>query len=333
MRRSNCFTHAVAACTIAAWASKGHAQPVLTAAGGPAPGSIITMVELSGLPALCTGPGCVWDFTTWVTGNSHQVQLVAPAAAPGGASFPTATVAALTNGNPNVSFLRLEPGYLRTVGMYNGQVVPYTDPLDVLVYPCTYQTTWTDAYAYPGNQGTRTYFADGYGTFIGPAGTMDHVLKVHSAYTTLDTVVGENHFTATMDESTFWHPGIPWPVATTYWARVYTNGQLAQEQRVGSVIQEIVSGMEDVAGTDGIARLYPNPAGEHAWVLLEGEWDGPISVFIHDATGKMVRTERSFVQDGKVSVSLSGLNKGMYLMVLQGTGSSAKVLFLRVHEQ
>jgi|GEM_PF-4304823 hypothetical protein len=331
MKRNRYFIHATAACTLAAFGSAGHAQPVLTAANGPVPGGTIPMAELAGVPSLCNGPGCVWDFTAVATPNIHQVQLVAPATAPGGGSFPMATVAALATGNPNVNFMRLETGYLRTVGVYNGQVVQYTDPLDVLVYPCTYQTTWTDSYAYPGTQGTRTYTADGYGTLIGPAGTLDNVLKIHSGYATLDTVAGGTHFTATMDENAFWHPDIPWPVATTYWSRVYTNGQLTQEQRVGSVIDQFPIGVEEPAGTGSGALVYPNPAGDLAWVLLEGAWQGPVTVSIHDATGRLVRTQQLFVEEGRAPLHLTGLNTGMYHAELRSGTRSAVLRFKYGH--
>src|SRR5690606_25841421 len=48
MKRNRYFIHATAACTLAAFGSAGHAQPVLTAANGPVPGGTIPMAELAG---------------------------------------------------------------------------------------------------------------------------------------------------------------------------------------------------------------------------------------------------------------------------------------------
>jgi len=236
------------------------AQPVLTAAGGIMPRYVINLVELDDPDVFCAQAGCTWNFTLNVGVSTAQVQLVAPGSAPGGGAFPMATVAAITAGSPNTPFMALDAGHLRTVGVFNAQADVYTDPLDVLVYPCTYGTTWTDSYTSPQTQETRTYTADGYGTLIGPAGTMENVLKVHSEYISLDTVAGGVHYTGHVFDDVFWHPDIHWPVATVTRQVVLADGVPVQEQSVGSIIAEIPIGLgPELSSVKGL-EVWPNPA-------------------------------------------------------------------------
>src|SRR5690606_29574324 len=45
--------------------------------------------------------------------------------------------------------------------------------------------------------------------------------------------------------------------------------------------------------------LFPNPAGELAWVHVGDALQGPITLNIHDATGRLVRTQQLLVVGGR----------------------------------
>ena len=289
-----------------------YAQPILTAASGPAPGNSVILANLNDVPNLCTGPNCVWDLTAQATTTTAVVDLLAPSAVPESISFPTATVVAVSTGSPTKIFLRNGPYGLSRVGLHNGQPFVDTDPLELLVYPCTYLTTWTDTYASPMEQGTRTYLADGYGTLVGPAGTLTNVLKIHSEYSTGDTMVNGVHYTGVLFEDVFRHPSIPWPVANTFWDRLYADGQLINEQKVGSVINVLPVGILSQTTADLGLHATPNPVTDR--VLLQYT-PGAKRISVFDATGRCVLVETT---NGSTSylLDLSSLTSGGYSVVV-----------------
>lgn len=285
------------------------AQPILTADAGPVPGHTIPMALITDVPEFSGGPACVWDFTSSIQVSTVDVELVAPSTAPGGASYPTATVAALAEGNPNVNFLKLGPDGLQTVGVYNGQTITYTDPLRTLIYPCTYLTTWTDTWQNNLEQGVRQFVTDGYGTLICEAGTIEGVLRIWSEYSSLDTVIGGMHYLNTIASVSYWSPSVPWPVATTTRVRMYVDGQLVQEQSGGSVIAEIPSAVHEIMGISPFVAA-PNPATEI--VRLECA-QGLDQVFVSDATGREVMRMKGSGRT-MLELPLHGLVDGCYMI-------------------
>lgn len=286
-----------------------HAQPVLTAANGPEPDHTVTMALMENLPSLSSGPNCVWDFTVATQTSATEVQLVSPITAPGGGSFPTATVAAMADGNTNVNFLSRSSDGLQTVGVYNGQTITYSDPLKTMVYPCTYQTTWTDTWQTNDDQGSREYLADGYGTLICDAGTIEGVLRIWSEHTETDTVIAGMQYLDTVTTCTYWSPLIHWPVATTVLVRLYVGGQLLQEVTAGSVIAEIPSGVHDLAGPF-FFTAQPNPAIGIIWLECAAGFE---EIQVMDALGKQVLRLQVSGQH-KVELPLHSLVPGSYVI-------------------
>jgi hypothetical protein len=262
-----------------------HAQPTILITSAPAPGFTAPVNELFGLPLWESGPDRIWDFSTAVVTNTRQLQLAQPSFAPGASNFPFATVVAFADNMPPYTYSRVTNGQLRTVGVMTTAPRVYSDPLVTMVFPCTYNTTWTDSYAFPGEQGTRTYIADGYGTLIGPAGSLSDVLKVRSEYASLDTVVQGIAYTGLMVEDVFWRSGTPWPVANSYWNRVYAGGQLIEELRVGAAIAEIPASIEEVEDARTL-HAWPNPTDGAVSLSLGGP--GLWTISCTDALGREV---------------------------------------------
>lgn len=77
--------------------------------------------------------------------------------------------------------------------------------------------------------------------------------------------------------------------------------------------------------------LFPNPAGELAWVHVGDALQGPITLNIHDATGRLVRTQQLLVVGGRSPLSLHGLSAGVYHAELRGATGSAVLRFVRDH--
>lgn len=291
------------------------AQPVIQVSDAPAPGFTAPIHELFGLPPLDSGPNRVWDLTGAATMGVRQLQLAQPSTAPGASNFPLATVVANADNVQPYSFLRVANGELSTVGVMTTAPRVYSDPFVTMVFPCTYNTTWTDTYAFPGEQGTRTFLADGYGTLIGPAGSLTDVLKVRSEYVSLDTVVQGVAYTGQMVEDVFWRSGTPWPVAVSFWNRVFAGGQLIEELRVGSAIAELPSFIEGLDASR-LLHLWPNPS--DGLVSISLEHSGPWTITCIDALGREVlRTGSTGAGSSPLQLDLGWLAPGRYVVRVQ----------------
>ncbi len=77
--------------------------------------------------------------------------------------------------------------------------------------------------------------------------------------------------------------------------------------------------------------LFPNPAGDLAWVHLGGVLQGTITANIHDATGRLVRTQQLLVEGGRAPLTLHGLNAGVYHAELRSATGKAVLRFVRDH--
>jgi hypothetical protein len=295
------------------------AQPVITAADAPAPGHAWTVFELASLPPLTSGANATWNLSGATITGTRQLQLAQPSTAPGASNFPSATVVANADAGPPYNFLQATSNELRTLGVMTTSANVYTDPLVTMVFPCSLGTTWSDTYANANDQGTRSYTADGYGTLIGPGGTLSNVLRVHSEYTTLDTVVFGVTYLGTMVEDAFWRPGTRWPVATSFWLRVFADGVVVQEQRVGSML-DVVSSVHEHDRSELRVVAWPNPAVDQ--IHIASDLSGVHELSWLDLTGRMLVTEKRMLLAEQPSlVQLSeGASAGLVLRITDAMG-------------
>ncbi len=295
------------------------AQPVITASDAPAPGHAWTVFELANLPPLASGANATWNLSGAIITGTRQLQLAQPATAPGASNFPSATVVANANGGAPYNFLQATGTELRTLGVMTTSANVYTDPLITMVFPCSLGTSWSDTYASANDQGTRSYTADGYGTLIGPGGTLSNVLRVHSEYTTLDTVVSGVTYLGTMVEDAFWRPGTRWPVATSFWLRVFADGVIVQEQRVGSML-DIVSSVGESSRDELQVQAWPNPAVDQ--IHIASAQSGMHELSWLDLTGRVLATEnRMLLAEQPSLVHLpEGASNGLVLRITDASG-------------
>lgn len=77
--------------------------------------------------------------------------------------------------------------------------------------------------------------------------------------------------------------------------------------------------------------VFPNPAGDLAWVHVGGALQGTIVAHIHDATGRLVRSQNLLVEGGRAPLALYGLNAGVYQAELRSATGTAVLRFVRDH--
>ncbi|MCW5924583.1 MAG: hypothetical protein KIS77_19855 [Saprospiraceae bacterium] len=84
-----------------------------------------------------------------------------------------------------------------------------------------------------------------------------------------------------------------------------------------------VKALVGVTEAEGVATLviWPNPAGESAWLRWEGAM--PSVLEMYDARGRLVRSERVSAAGERWRVSLEGLAAGAYAVILRGGSGKA----------
>lgn len=288
-------------------------QAVITEADMPTPGLEWTAHELTDMPPIASGPNVTWDFSGVVITNTRQLQIGEPSTAPGASNFPSATAVAFADDVPPYTFIEVTGNEMRTLGIMTDNLLIYSDPLTTMVLTCTYGTTWTDTYANPEAQGERTYAADGYGTLVGPAGSFNDVLKVHTEYTSLDTILNGAHYEGLVVEDYFWRNGIGWPLVTSLRSIVYADGQPIQETWGGSALALFFTDVRELSDADP-ARVWPNPTTGRITLSFKDPLQPVCHYSVYDATGQLLYQRPLPAGKGTEEVDLSRYGKGTYVI-------------------
>ena len=233
--------------------------------------------------------------------------------APGASNFPSATAVAFADDVPPYTFIEVTGSEMRTLGRMTDDLLIYSDPLTTMVLPCTHGTTWTDTYANPEAQGERTYAADGYGTLVGPAGSFNDVLKVHTEYTSLDTILNGAHYEGLVVEDYFWRNGIGWPLVTSLRSIVFVDGQPIQETWGGSALALFFTDVQELSDISP-ARVWPNPTTGHITLSFFDPLRAVSHYSVYDAAGKLLCQRALPLGKGTEELDLSSYGKGTYVI-------------------
>lgn len=173
-------------------AVKLYAQPTFTSSSVPAPGTNVTIYEVNsnGISEGNAGANQTWNFASFpATGTTYSNQYVLPSSTPFAATFPSANLAVAaptTMGNFSYSFFSSNSSQAELNGLaVQGTptvVYNFSNPRKLLVFPLTFNTTFTDTYtsfaSYTStgitvNQyqyGNVTFLADAWGSVTTVAG-------------------------------------------------------------------------------------------------------------------------------------------------------------------
>lgn len=299
---------------------------VLTAPGYTSDGPVGANVDMD-----------YWNMLIPNTGN-RPWKFRAAAITPTAVQIPTANLLS-TDGGPDTTFWNSTASGLYHVGSRTQLegIIPFTDPLLELKFPCTYGTTWTDAmtanYVVSGiipvtRIGNITGIADAYGTLRLPeAGVVTNALRVK-----VRREVNDNSAVANVvriaNVHNFYSPTLPYPVLqlTEDSVRIGTGAwtvvKAAQWIGNGFIVGVDENDLEAVSFT-----AYPNPVSEVLSVILpEG---GAFDAEVLDAAGRIVLQRR--LSADRASVDVQGLTSGTYLLRIRTSGSAPVVQRFVVH--
>ena len=69
-------------------------------------------------------------------------------------------------------------------------------------------------------------------------------------------------------------------------------------------------------------QLFPNPASSRAYIRFDGNVNEPVSIRIINANGILIRTEKRTSVDRMITVDLTGLTSGLYLLYIETKGQA-----------
>ncbi len=313
----------------------------------PSPGlsQVYHVVSLSGaLSVGASGSGQSWNFASLVSDSSYTETTVPAAGAIGSSNFPTASYAVeSTDGSTNVAaYFKVDANTWQMIGGFahatDGDVLlNYTDAMDILHFPASLNSTFTDDYAMAVTAGTSGFtrtgtnvaLIDGSGSLTTPAGTFSNVLRQKSIQNYTDDFgiplpppAGQGTTTVYTWVSTD-HPGYNLMTLTI-------DATSTSSDTTVTYVNPNEVGFAEVAASQHL-NITPNPANELMTVnFASGEELTGVEVL--DLSGRVVAKESIIGKMNIAVVSTSNLNNGMYILrAMNNKGASVTTKVFVAH--
>lgn len=306
------------------------AQPIITNANGPAIGDVyISQPSITNVDAGSGGANVVWDFSALAPdGDAQSITIVDPASTPYGANFPVANMASAENGY--YGYFLATPTELSIVGIENAIFqYPFSDYQKQFVYPCTYNTAFTDHVhgewelnTVPTTRdGSVTFLADGYGTLKLPAGTIENVLRIKYSQNYEDVfTVQSTSYTYEYDFTSYiWYvPGNKNALLSIS----YDTTLLIGAPQITKLVRYYPGavGINELQQIFASYSLFPQPAFTSASLEFNLSEPGSITISVLTVTGQFVKQWNAAVLSrGKHTeiIDVSDLSPGVYFVRLE----------------
>jgi hypothetical protein len=324
------------------------AQPTLTSAWNPGIGKEIRYHDLTtttGLSEGSAGANQTWNFSTVGSTSYTTSYLKAPADDTTSSNYPGVTyIETYDDGEYTFSeFMKEGNDSLTTLGVRDviletGISFVYENPLISLIYPFTYETSFSDVFKGQGTNasylvfrnGDASYSADAWGTLTTPIGTFANTLRVKTVLKVNDNINFNsipNPPAISNDSSVTYSwisPELPGVILFSI-----TNGVFDNEEYSSGYYGEL-SGVGFSAVQSALDfTIIPNPASTHFSILIE---TGKLkSAGIYSVDGRLVRSITSEINgSSRSTISTSGISPGVYLVQLETKeGVSSKRLVIQ----
>jgi hypothetical protein len=303
------------------------AQPLITDANQPQIGDVIGYLGSNLFVPVTYGEDQIWDLSTLNYSYSTMISFIDPISIPGHELFPTATIATMQDSFPIHDLYRVWPGGMEFMGQKIGDNAWIAlDPHQMMVYPCGFNTSWTDNYSFISDgeiwSDTTIWTANGHGTLILPQGAFENVLLL-SGITALSWVSSGWFHESIRTTHRFLHNDLPMELAGIWWDQQYTNGELQYSDGHVRIRQGSV-GINDLRQLGSVTALWPNPASNT--LRVHSMLHGPCTITVYDTRGVMVLTIGS--DGGTASIDVRGLPPGSYQLRVANDQGSAMGRFI-----
>lgn len=304
--------------------SQSFAQTLTATGSNPVIGEIFNYKTSSSFGPGPSGSGQTWNFST-ISGVSGSSTAVTVASTPSGSSFPSANIA-FNNSGGGRTYQNTSSASLQYYGSVTGGVViSYSNPEDLLRFPVSLSSSYTDNFSATFTSGTTIYRngsivfnADATGTIITPTSTYSNVVRVHTVETYRDStlIFGTPQVTNySVDQYAWYKDGIHYPIATTY---TFTSGSSSGSG--GSYYVSTSVGIEENSALANSINLFPNPTTETVRVKYIIENSTSVKVSVINIVGQEVYSQEiTKVNTGEqnLDINVNNLDKGTYFVRIQ----------------
>jgi len=275
-------------------AAGAYAQPTLTMANnGYAIGDEYRFFRSDFTDDGDDGAGSVWDLSSYAMGETpYQVaKVIAPPAAIA-VDFPSANVAveAIDEGATIYSMYKVSETGMANYGVVvsDGAVIKYSDPEEILRYPMTVGSSYTDAFhgtvtagaVTMQRGGNTTVNVTGYGSLATPAGTYSSALKVRTHQVYADTFMGSPMINYDFDIYQWFVPGHHTGLAGI------TFITAPSPETYAAFTESDPTSLGEVIALKDLISFYPNPASDKIFIRNAGNKKLE-SIYITDITGSV----------------------------------------------
>lgn len=314
-----------------------YAQPVLNLTNlQPVVGSTYTFSDAAYQAQGAAGANVTWNFGSLVpTGTPVSFTYVNPTTAEGAINYPGANSAwrSGTGAQAVVNYQSYSASSMQELGTWLGfGYSVFTDPLQQLSFPLTYNTSWSDDYSGTVQlfgtstiSGSLTSTVDAYGTLILPTGTFTNVLRLRTTRSETTTFSG----LATTVESQVYYflkAGFANPLLEV---RTTTTTAPGSPPEVEQALRYQSAGNTDIEGTTATSiSVAPTITSDLVRVTSPEPFGQDLRVQVIDASGRIIVAPVS-VATASVQVDLTLAVPGRYTILLQrpdGRRSTATVI-------
>ena len=302
--------------------SKANAQTLI--APSFLSGDSFTMGALEFSEAGAAGESMAWDYSSFVTVNSYNGQILSSTPSSFEDDYPNANWIVEIGGGQY--YYNFGPDvYEYYGGVEGGESYPYSDSEIYFPYPFSYGETWTDTYEVSLNilgaetqrSGVVTSVLDGYGTLDLPGGVyLDDVSRISMSREITDSsTTGE--ITYLIDHKLFYSGTMVVPIVT------HTHVQIIEA--LDTAIQDITRILQlYTVATDEVQpeatyidfTMFPNPASSKVQFVFAGGIFTPNSIIdaieIRDITGRLIETLQLVPGVNSGMIDVSTWAKGVY---------------------
>jgi Secretion system C-terminal sorting domain len=286
------------------------------------------------------GANITWDFSTALDSISSDTgTAVTPNSTSGYGTgyFSASTFAVATGASASVAYYSATSAKLSQDGLYlpaSLSAVTYSDPMDVLQYPMSYGSSFTDTYA--GNiyyssltpiasHGSVTVVADGYGILKLPHGnTHSNVLRTHTSQQYIDSanLFGTGVADTFQVETYTWYEPNYHTALLTIATGTSPSGNFKQ---VSYEYKQTAASVPVVGPLQNTLQIFPNPTTGAINILYAADAGEHGTMTLCDMTGRTIFTISRDITAGQqtISYNTTSLAKGNYIIKLSTNKQTA----------
>lgn len=289
-----------------------------------------------------SGQGQTWNFASLVFDTTVVTEsYVSPVGTPGASSFPTATVAQLTDSAYN--YIRVTPTkseilgvFSTTSGLGSGAQV-FSNPVTVMAYPLSFNQSFVDTGALSVSIGpgftlnitiNQNATVDGSGTLVLPYGTFSNVLRIKNTITNTTSSLFIN--STSVEQNYSWYdPATKFPLLSVSTTTENSGGTTTTSHRVAMRTPNVVSGVESSSAMVS-THIFPNPAQVNGTISVRTEGRESAQIEVYDAMGKRIFEGQQAHPSGRsFEIGTQGWTGGVYFVrVIQGGYTSTRKVVL-----